>query len=69
MLSDGPFLDTLSDDRNVRLPLMAASSLLVLVAFALCGDKAPFREGGPSSRLAVGIRGWLKDRYRKPAAE
>jgi cell division protein FtsB len=63
---DGPLLDQLADDRSVRTPLMAASSILLLVAFGLCGDRAPERR---ASALVVSrgrIRGWLADRYRKP---
>jgi hypothetical protein len=68
MLWDGQLLETLSEDRSVRVPLMAASSLLVLVAFALCGQSAAsenVRDGQPR----IGIRGWLANRYRKPAID
>jgi hypothetical protein len=68
-LLDGPFLETLSDDRSVRVPLMVASSLLVVVAFALCGDKKSHRYGGRPDELRRGIRRWLADRYRTPAAD
>ena len=67
VLLDGPLLDTLSADRTVRVPLFAASSLLVLVAFALCGQSAASERDG-SERPGIGIRAWLADRYRKPAA-
>ncbi len=65
---DGPLLDTLSEDRTVRVPLFAASSLLVLVAFALCGQTAA-TEPSPSEPTGLGIRGWLANRYRKPATK
>ena len=63
---DGPLLDTLTDDRSVRAPLMAASSILVLVAFALCGDSSPARAASEFETSRIGIRGWLANRYRKP---
>jgi hypothetical protein len=68
-LLDGPLLKTLSDDRGVRLRMMAASAFLVVVAFALCGEKSPHRgNGGDSSRGT--IRSWLAHRYRRaPARE
>jgi hypothetical protein len=62
---DGPLLDTLADDRSVRAPLMAAGSILVLVAFAFCGS-SPIRAASESETSRVGIRGWLANRYRKP---
>ena len=62
---DSPLLDRLADDRGVRAPLMAASSILVLLAFALCGDSSPARAASESEASRVGIRGWLADRYRK----
>jgi hypothetical protein len=68
VLLDGPLLDTLSEDRTVRVPLFAASSLLVLVAFALCGQTAASETGG-NEQSGLGIRGWLANRYRKPAAD
>ncbi|HEV8000282.1 MAG TPA: hypothetical protein VGP63_10410 [Planctomycetaceae bacterium] len=67
-LLDGPLLNTLSDDRAVRVPLFAASSLLVVVAFALCGQNAANR-WREAERPRIGIRGWLADRYRKPRSE
>ncbi len=68
VLLDGPLLNTLSDDRTVRVPMFAASSLLLVVAFALCGQNAASgRRGG--ARARIGLRDWLADRYRKPAAE
>lgn len=68
VLLDGPLLNALSDDRTVRVPLFAASSLLLVVAFALCGQNAASgRRGG--ARARIGLRDWLADRYRKPAAE
>jgi hypothetical protein len=66
-LLDGPLLNTLSDDRAVRGPLMAASSLLVLAAFAFCGEKAPNRNDRESKQPRIGVRGWLANRYRKQA--
>jgi hypothetical protein len=68
VLLDGALLNTLSDDRTVRVPLFAASSLLVVVAFALCGQNAASRCRG-GERPLIGIRGWLADRYRKPRSE
>jgi hypothetical protein len=62
-LLDGPFLDTLSDDRGVRTPLMAASSLLVLVAVALCGERRPRRAEADPDATDRGVRGWLARRY------
>jgi hypothetical protein len=66
---DRPLLNTLSDDRAVRFPMIVATSLLVLVAFAFCGEKTRRNcdDGGNSSRS--GIRGWLADRYRKPGTD
>ena len=64
-LLDGPFLDTLSDDHRVRTPLMAASSLLVLVAFALCGERRPRRAQADLDATGRGVRGWLARRYGK----
>ncbi len=57
-LLDGHLLNTLSDDRSVRLPLMAASSLLVLAAFVLCNERTAKRHDAEnSSGRAVGTRG------------
>jgi hypothetical protein len=64
MLLDEPLLDTLCDDRTVRFPLMGASSLLVLAAFGLCGDRRQNRDDDQSGR--PGIHSWLANRYRKP---
>jgi hypothetical protein len=60
-------LNTLSDDRAVRVPLFAASSVLVVVAFALCGQNAARCRGDEQPR--IGILGWLADRYRKPRSK
>jgi hypothetical protein len=69
VLLDGPLLDTLSEDRAVRIPLMAASSLLILVAFAFCGQNTAAERDGTSEQPCNGLRGWLANRYRKPAAD
>jgi len=69
VLADEQLLKTLADDRSVRVPLMAASSLLVLVAFALCGQRPASHSEGNLHSSRSGIRGWLADRYRKPAAD
>jgi hypothetical protein len=66
MLWDGPLLETLSDDRVVRGPLMAASSILVLCAFVLCGTGRSKRVDADSESAVGGIRGWFARRYRKP---
>jgi hypothetical protein len=68
VLLDGPLLNALSDDRTVRVPLFAASSLLVVVAFGLCGQTVANR-CKESERTQIGIRGWLADRYRNPSSE
>jgi hypothetical protein len=67
ILFDGPLLDTLCDDRSVRIPLMAASALLILAAFALCGDGSNRADREDGSGRG-GIRAWLAARYRKSAA-
>jgi hypothetical protein len=69
VLLDGPLLDTLSEDRAVRVPLMAASSLLILVAFALCGQNTAAQRDGGSEQPRNGLRGWLANRYRKPVVD
>ncbi len=66
MLFDGPLLDTLCDDRSVRIPLMAACILLVLTAFALCADRSNRNAEDDRSR-GGGVRAWLADRYRTTA--
>jgi hypothetical protein len=66
-LLDGPFLNTLSDDRGVRIPLMAAASLLVLVSFVFCGESRAERADKDSGGPRISIRSWLADRYRRPA--
>ena len=63
LLLDGPLLDTLSLDRSVRNPLMAASSLLILAAFALCGDSSSVSSQAGSERSRTNLRGWLANRY------
>jgi hypothetical protein len=68
-LLDGPLLNTLSDDRTVRVSLMAAAALLVLVSFAFCGESRADRADKDSEGPRVDIRGWLADRYRKQAAD
>jgi hypothetical protein len=68
-LLDGPFLNTLSDDRTVRLPLMAASSLLVLAAFVLCNERTAKRDNAECEPPRGGLRRWLADRYRKPLSD
>ncbi len=64
---DGPLLSALADDRTVRLPLMAASSLLVLTAFVLCNGRPVNRGEAESERPPGGLRVWLSRRYRKPS--
>jgi hypothetical protein len=68
-LLDGPLLNTFSDDRTVRVSLMAAAALLVLVSFAFCGERTANRDDKDSRQPRVDIRGWLADRYRKSAAD
>jgi hypothetical protein len=68
-LLDGPLLNTLSDDRGVRIPLMAAASLLVLVSFVFFGESRADRADEDSEGPRVDIRGWLADRYRRPSAD
>jgi hypothetical protein len=65
-LLDEPLLDTLCDDRAVRLPLMGASSLLILTAFGLCRDKSHDRDDEGGARGRIGR--WLANRYRKVAS-
>jgi hypothetical protein len=68
-LLDGALLNTLSDDRTVRLPLMAASSLLVLAAFVLCNERVTKRHDAEIERPRGGLRQWLANRYRKPSSD
>jgi len=68
-LLDGALLNTLSDDRTVRLPLMAASSLLVLAAFVLCNERVTKRHDAEIERSRGGLRHWLANRYRKPLSD
>jgi hypothetical protein len=64
-LWDGPLLETLSNDRTVRRPLMAASSILLLCAFVLCGGRRSQRVEASSELARGGIRAWLAKRYQK----
>jgi hypothetical protein len=68
-LLDGMLLNTLSDDRTVRVSLLAAAALLVLVSFAFCGESTANRGDKDSSRPRLHIRAWLADRYRKAVAD
>jgi hypothetical protein len=68
-LLDGHLLTTLSDDRTVRLPLMAASSLLVLAAFVLCNERTAKRDDPECEPPRGGLRHWLANRYRKPLSD
>jgi hypothetical protein len=68
-LLDGALLKTLSDDRTVRLPLMAASSLLVLAAFVLCNERRAKRDDAESEPPRGGLRQWLANRYRTPSSD
>jgi len=68
-LLDGLLLNTLSDDRTVRVSLMAAAALLVLVSFAFCGERKANRGDKDSRQPHLHIRAWLADRYRKPATD
>jgi hypothetical protein len=68
-LLDGPLLNALSDDRTVRQPLMAASSLLVLAAFVLCNERVAKRDDAKSAPPRGGLRHWLANRYRKPLSD
>jgi hypothetical protein len=68
-LLDGLLLNTLSDDRTVRVSLMAAAALLVLVSFAFCGERKANCGDKDSSQPRLHIRAWLADRYRKPATD
>jgi hypothetical protein len=68
-LLDGPLLNTLSDDRTVRVSLMGAAAILVLVSFAFCGERKANRGDNDPSQPRLHIRAWLADRYRKPATD
>jgi hypothetical protein len=62
-LLNTPLLDTFSNDRTLRISLLAAGSFLVLVAFTLlCDKRAPLEQNG-----GVGwhsrCRQWLGRRY------
>ncbi len=66
---DGPLFSALADDHTVRLPLMAASSLLVLTAFVLCNGRPAKRDAAECAQERGGLRSWLSRRYRKPSID
>jgi hypothetical protein len=62
-LLDTTFLDTLSDDRSVRMSLLGAASLLVLIAFtSLCETRASL-VNVDTGRWRARCRQWFADRY------
>jgi hypothetical protein len=61
---DTTMLDSLSDDRSVRGSLLAAASLVVLVAFTLLCDSRPrLRKVDPAAWRAR-CRQWFVERYK-----
>lgn len=60
---DTPLLDSLADNRSVRLSLLGAASLLLLVAFTLLCEKRPGLESVESRPWGKRCRRWLADRY------
>lgn len=62
-LLESPLLDSLAGDRRLRRSLLAASAILVLIAFLLPCDGEGKSDGPTGAHCETHLRRWLADRY------